>query len=85
MKSNGFKLDAMNLTAITSRDVLPSGGRMFVATCPELDVTSQGETREEALSNLREAVEGFLEVADDAEVGRRLKDGARVEPLKIAA
>ncbi len=58
---------------------------MFVATCPELDVTSQGETREEALSNLREAVEGFLEVADDAEVGRRLKDGARVEPLKIAA
>jgi predicted RNase H-like HicB family nuclease len=28
----------------------------------ELPVASQGETKEEALSNIREAVEGYLEV-----------------------
>lgn len=44
----------------------------YVALCPELDVGSQGETVEEALANLREAVELFLECADPSEIGRRL-------------
>ena len=61
----------MHLTAVIQRDELPSGGEMFLATCPELDVVSQGETAEEARANLREAVEGLLQVADDAEIGRR--------------
>lgn len=47
----------------------------FVALCPELDVASQGATREEALENLREAVELFLECADPAEIASRL-DGS---------
>jgi predicted RNase H-like HicB family nuclease len=33
----------------------------FVATCPEVGTTSQGDTIEEALSNLKEATELFLE------------------------
>jgi predicted RNase H-like HicB family nuclease len=33
----------------------------YVSTCPELDVASQGKTVEEAISNLKEAVELFLE------------------------
>jgi predicted RNase H-like HicB family nuclease len=41
--------------------------------CPELDVASQGSTVEEATSNLREAVELFLECADPEEVKRRLR------------
>jgi predicted RNase H-like HicB family nuclease len=34
-----------------------------VATCPELDTISQGDTVEEARLHLLEAVEGFSEVA----------------------
>jgi predicted RNase H-like HicB family nuclease len=33
----------------------------YVARCLELDVASQGESLEEALANLREAVEAYLE------------------------
>lgn len=34
---------------------------LLVAECPELGVASQGATEEEALTNLREAVELYLE------------------------
>jgi len=30
--------------------------------CPELDIYTQGETAEEAIANLREAAEGYIEV-----------------------
>jgi predicted RNase H-like HicB family nuclease len=43
-----------------------------VALCPELDVASQGATIEGATTNLKEAVELFLESADAAEIKRRL-------------
>jgi len=45
-------------------------GDMFVALCPELDIASQGRTVEEALRNLREAVELYFE-DEDARVPRR--------------
>ena len=35
---------------------------IFVADCPEVGTVSQGYTIEEALSNLREATELYLEV-----------------------
>lgn len=41
----------------------PNGG--YVAQCPELDVTSQGETVEEALKNIKEASELYLESAEE--------------------
>ncbi len=56
------------LTAVIERE-----GDGYVATCPELDVVSQGTTIEEARRNLVEAVEGFFEVASASEVRRRLK------------
>jgi predicted RNase H-like HicB family nuclease len=37
----------------------------FVAQCLELDVASQGQSIDEALHNLAEAVELYLEEADD--------------------
>jgi predicted RNase H-like HicB family nuclease len=55
-------------TAIVERE-----GEGFVALCPELDVASQGTTVEEATSNLREAVELFLESADPREIARRTR------------
>ena len=45
----------------------------FVATCPEVDVVSQGKTIEAARSNLLEAVELFFEAASPSEIKRRLK------------
>jgi len=53
----------------------------FVATCPEVDVVSQGKTIEDAHSNLLEAVEGFFEVASPYEIRRRLKKETYIMPL----
>ena len=46
----------LNLTANVWRE-----DDMFIAQCLEFDVASQGHTVEEALDNLREAVELYLE------------------------
>ena len=53
-------------TAIVERE-----GDGYVSLCPELDVASQGKTVEDAVANLKEAVELFLECADPTEVARR--------------
>jgi predicted RNase H-like HicB family nuclease len=53
------------------RLVRESGG--YVALCPELDIASEGESIEQAMHNLKEAVEGFFEVASPAEIETRLK------------
>ena len=34
----------------------------FVVKCVELPVATQGETKEEALNNVKAAIEGYLEV-----------------------
>ena len=39
----------------------------FVSWCPELDIASQGDTIEEAVENLKEAIELYLE-DEDAEL-----------------
>lgn len=44
----------------------------YVSLCTELDIASQGSTIEEALSNLKEAVEGFFETASPEEIQQRL-------------
>jgi len=36
-------------------------GKWYVARCLEVEVTSQGETLEEAITNLREALELYFE------------------------
>ena len=59
---------SFQLTAVIERDE-----DWFVATCPEVDVVSQGKTVEDARANLLEAVELFLEVASPSEIKRRLK------------
>jgi predicted RNase H-like HicB family nuclease len=53
--------------------IIEKEGNLYAALCPELDVASQGATVEEATSNLREAVELFLESADAEEIKRRLR------------
>jgi predicted RNase H-like HicB family nuclease len=61
----------MATTAYTA--IIGKEGDLYAALCPELDVASQGATVEEATSNLREAVELFLECADAEEIKRRLR------------
>jgi len=39
----------------------PSGSKWYIATCPVLDIATQGETYEEAVKNIKEAVELYLE------------------------
>jgi len=42
--------------------ILKKGEKQYVALCPEVDVVSQGYTVEEALQNLKEALELHIEV-----------------------
>jgi predicted RNase H-like HicB family nuclease len=46
----------MDLTA-----VIKKGDKQYVALCPEIDVVSQGYTVEEAIKNLKEAAELYVE------------------------
>lgn len=46
----------MQLTAIVRK-----GEKQYVALCPEVDVVSQGFTVEEAVTNLKEAVDLYIE------------------------
>lgn len=64
---------ALHLTAaITHED------EWYVARCLQVEVTSQGETIEEALSNLREALELYFEDAPEPEVG-----GVITAPIEV--
>lgn len=78
-----FAMDATKLQRFTAMIYREDGG--YVSICPELDVASQGETVEEASSNLREAVELFIETADDAELTQRLKGEVYVTALEVKA
>jgi predicted RNase H-like HicB family nuclease len=70
----------LQLTAVIERE-----GNGYVATCPEVDVVSQGNTVEEARRNLLEAVEGFFEVASASEIRRRLRKETFIMPIMPTA
>lgn len=55
-------------TAIIERE-----GDGYVALCPQLDIASQGDSVEQAKSNLAEALKLFFEVADPVEIQKRNK------------
>jgi predicted RNase H-like HicB family nuclease len=65
-------------TAITERE-----DNGFVALCSELDIASQGLSVEEARTSLVEALTLFFEVADEAEVSRRLHSEAFVTQVEV--
>ena len=56
---------------------------MFVALCPELDITSQGNTHAEAQANLIEAVELFFECASPTEQAARFNGQAEVSQFEV--
>jgi len=66
------------LTAIIERE-----DDAFVALCPEVDVASQGSSIEEARANLIEALTLFFEVADQAELSRRMHREVFVTQVEV--
>ena len=49
------------MTVRTFTAVLHKEGNWYVAECPEVGTVSQGHTIEEAIANLKEATELYLE------------------------
>jgi predicted RNase H-like HicB family nuclease len=66
------------LTAIIERE-----GTGYVGLCPEFDIASQGDTIEAARNNLREAVELFLENADETEIQSRRHQEVFITRLEV--
>jgi predicted RNase H-like HicB family nuclease len=62
--------ETLELSAVVWREK-----RLCVALCPELDVASQGKSVEDALKNLKEALELYLE---DEDVKRPMKAEAPI-------
>ena len=67
------------LTAIVERE-----GVGYVALCPEVDVTSQGDSFAEARENLEEALALFFETASADEVERRLRSEVCMTRSEVA-
>jgi len=67
------------LTAIIERE-----GDGYVSLCPELDIASQGNSVQEAKSNLKEALELFFETASPQEIDARLHDEVYITRLEVA-
>jgi len=60
------------MTLQTFTAILHKEQDLYVADCPEVGTVSQGYTIEEAIANLREATELYLEEFPLPEVGRPL-------------
>ncbi|MDD3293927.1 MAG: type II toxin-antitoxin system HicB family antitoxin [Geobacteraceae bacterium] len=43
-------------------EITPAEEGGYIAYCPELDVTTEGETIEEAIAMLKDAAAGYIEV-----------------------
>jgi predicted RNase H-like HicB family nuclease len=70
--------EARQMTAIIERE---DDG--FVALCPELDIASQGDSIEEARTNLIEALTLFFETASPSEVSRRFHSEVFVTQVEV--
>ena len=55
----------------------------YVSLCSELDIASQGDSIEEARSNLREAVELFFETAHPHEISGRINSELYISPMEV--
>jgi predicted RNase H-like HicB family nuclease len=55
-EERGARMMTLTLTAIIHKEV-----DLYVAECPEIGTVSQGDTVEDAIANLKEATELYLE------------------------
>lgn len=64
--------------------IIRKGEKQYVALCPEVDVVSQGCTVEEAIKNLKEAVELYIEemgAPEDISLGETFVVNFEVEKI----
>lgn len=72
-------MQLQKFTAVIERE-----GDGYVSLCPELDIASQGDSVEEAKANLTEAIELFLETADETEIRNRLHTEVFITQLEVS-
>jgi predicted RNase H-like HicB family nuclease len=72
-------MNKIQFTAVIERE-----GDGFVSLCPELDIASQGDSVEDAASNLKEAVALFFEHASQKEIDARLHHEVFITRLEVA-
>ena len=65
--------------------IIEQEGDGYVSLCPELDIASQGNSVEEARTNLIEALELFFEAATPSEIEQRFhKNNIFITQLEVA-
>ena len=70
-------------TMVLKVHIYPGEDGYLIAECPALPgCASQGKTRQEALTNIREAIEGWLEVQEDRANGK--DHSGSVEVVEVA-
>lgn len=79
LSRDNFSENWRQLTAVIERE-----GDGFAASCPEVDVASQGDSVDEARTNLREALELFFETASETEIESRFHREIYVTQVKVA-
>jgi len=60
-----IKVDQKEIRFILVTYVITKKDDIFYATCPELEISSQGDTKEEADNNLKEAVLCYLDTIEE--------------------
>ncbi len=75
-------LFAQSLKFTTIIESAEEGG--YVIKCIELPVTTEGETKKEALANLKEAVEGYMEVRTELSGKSRFYNSSNDKRLNIS-
>jgi predicted RNase H-like HicB family nuclease len=63
---------SMQIITHTFTAVIHKEDNLYVAQCPEVGTISQGETIEEAIANLKEATELYLEEFPVPEIDRSI-------------
>ena len=76
------------LDIVVKKEKLSDGSDIFVSHCPSLGIASQGESTDEAIKNIKEAVELYLEehpeIAEELELSISLPSFSILEIIKNA-
>ena len=73
-----------NMKQLKFSAIVVPEGNSYSAWCPEIDIASQGDTKEEATANLKEAVELHLECLTKDELKELRKKSGKRTVMEIA-
>lgn len=61
----------------------PSDSKWYIATCPVLDIATQGASYEEAVKNIKEAIELYFEDIDTEKLSQESLESFRAGFLSV--